>query len=529
MKHFLYLSALLLACLSLGSCAEDEIDNGGVPVTADNSVKLNVSFRRNNVTRAIGDPFVAEDAEKAINKLSFYVYPAKAAEADLVPFQRYVFDMTALPLEKDSVQISEIAKGEYDCTFILREGGGFECRIVALANLPDDFDQTNNLNTYAKLQAALLDVDAMPAVPSANPKDDGQFGLPMYAEITKMIKKTLTTDVAFDMQRVVARFDITNRAYNAAKEEDGFVLQSARIVNAKHTSFLIPAITEPFTAPGLTTDFAPVDDVNKILWASSNGEDGSGGTVDKNGNAIITDATLDGGMIEQRLWHALYTFENDDRDVASATTVEIKGMFRGAPFNRLIPFVNKDKDPVIIERNHRYLILINPASDLTDVGFSIQVTDWDAVDTINVKPTQKVKPELGSFATGFEPDADKTIAILTAGASFTFDATNPFDTDCLVSPMPDAASDTDKNVEWVKVAASDAEVVTKAVTGYKRTYTVAVEELKETGTRKAMLLIRNKANVTARDTLYISQTNPDPSPAPDPSPDPTPTPDPINP
>lgn len=40
------------------------------------------------------------------------------------------------------------------------------------------------------------------------------------------------------------------------------------------------------------------------------------------------------------------------------------------------------------------------------------------------------------------------------------------------------------------------------------------EELKETGTRKAMLLIRNKANVTARDTLYINQTSPNPTPDP---------------
>lgn len=66
---------------------------------------------------------------------------------------------------------------------------------------------------------------------------------------------------------------------------------------------------------------------------------------------------------------------------------------------------------------------------------------------------------------------------------------------------------------------SDPEVVTKALTGYKRTYTVTASKLTTEGTRRAMLLIRNKANVTARDTLHISQTK---APAPDPDQNSTP-------
>lgn len=86
------------------------------------------------------------------------------------------------------MKITETAKGEYDCDFILREGRGFSCRIVALANLPDDFDETNNLNTYAKLQEAVLQTDIMPTVASADPNVDNQYGLVMYAEDAKMIK-----------------------------------------------------------------------------------------------------------------------------------------------------------------------------------------------------------------------------------------------------------------------------------------------------------------------------------------------------
>lgn len=145
------------------------------------------------------------------------------------------------------------------------------------------------------------------------------------------------------------------------------------------------------------------------------------------------------GTIEQRLWHELYTSENDDEDVATATTVEIKGKFRDAPFSRIIPFVNKDKTPVMIERNHRYLVLISPAPDQMDVTFNIQVTDWDTVDTINVKPTQKVVPELADITCNGTGGGSYTADTQTieypaesTDASFTFTAVYPFDTDAKV-------------------------------------------------------------------------------------------------
>lgn len=511
MKHYLYLSALLLVGIFLGGCSEDEIGQEGGGKTTTETARLKVSFRNGTATRALGDPFAATEAEKTITKLSFYVYPEKEADKEFVPFQRYVFDMTTLPLEKDSVKITETAKGEYDCDFILREGGGFSCRIVALANLPDDFDETNNLNTYAKLQEAVLHADIMPTVASADPKADNQYGLVMYAEDAKMIKKSVETEMAFTMQRLAARIDITNRAFDQDFPEKGFVLTSAHIVNAKPGSYLIPAAT---TATLLTRNFAEVNDPAKIIGYSQNGTDYKSptpGTNDLNGNTIVVDATIDAGVVEQRLWHELYTYENDDEDTGSATSVLIKGEFRDSPFSRVIPFVNSKGDPVIIERNHRYLIRINPAPDMTDVSFNIQVTDWNAVDTVNVKPTQKVVPELGNFTAGFTPDADNKIVVDAAGATFTFDATNPFDTDFVVTPEPEDVADAmadEHYLDWLQVDRSTTpEIVTKTATGYKRTYTVLASELTTAGTtRRAMLLIRNFANVTARDTLHISQT-----------------------
>lgn len=215
------------------------------------------------------------------------------------------------------------------------------------------------------------------------------------------------------------------------------------------------------------------------------------------------------GTIEQRLWHELYTSENDDEDVATATTVEIKGKFRDAPFSRIIPFVNKDKTPVMIERNHRYLVLISPAPDQMDVTFNIQVTDWDTVDTINVKPTQKVVPELADITcngTGGEvirPTPKRSNIRRRA-------QTHPLPLPLSIRSIQmqkwfirkDYAGD-----GWIDVQQGDA-INTKAATGFKRSYTVTLtgQEAATATKRTALLLIRNAANATARDTLHIKQT-----------------------
>ena len=508
MKHYLYLSAFLLAGVFLGGCSEDEIvkEDEGIEVPADGA-RLQLSFRHGTATRAIGESFAATTEEKKINKLSFYVYPAKEADQEFVPFQRYVFDMTdvtvAAPLEKDSVTITQTADGEYTCDFILREGAGFDCRVVAIANASDAFDETNNQNTYAKLQEALFDASVMPSTPSANPKDDGNYGLMMYAENHGMIRKSTTTGMSFQMQRLAARIDITNRAFNKEKPEEGFVLEAARVINAKRQSYVIPAIDEPWTAPCLTTDYTWIDNSGekKILVFAQTGTPGADG-IDQ------IDDQMTAGTIEQRLWHELYTSENDDNNTATSTTIEIKGKFRNAPFTRVIPFVNKDKTPVMIERNHRYLVLISPAPDQMDVTFNIQVADWDAVDTINVKPTQKVVPELADITcngTGGSYTADnKTIEYpaTSTDASFTFSAVCPFDTDTKVV-YPEGY----EGGEWIEVQQGEA-TSTKAATGFKRTYTVTLtgQEAVTAAERSALLLIRNAANATARDTLYIKQT-----------------------
>lgn len=505
MKHYLYLTALLLGGLCLGSCSEDETGKEDGIETPDNSARLQISFRNGTATRALGDPFIATDEEIKINKLSFYVYPVKAADQEMVPFQRYVFDMTGVttttPLEKDSVTITQTAAGEYTCDFILREGAGFECLVVALANASDAFDETNNQNTYAKLQEALADAAMMPDTPSDNPKTDDSYGLMMYAEDHGMVRKSTTTDMDFRMQRLAARIDISNRAYNK-EEAKGFVFEAARVVNAKRQSYVIPATAEPWTVPCLTTDYKWInnDPVKHIFIYAKTAGDG----IDK------VDNNMEDGIVEQRLWHALYTSENDDKEEVTATSVEIKGKFRNGPFSRIIPFVNKDKTPVMIERNHRYLILINPAPDQSDITFTIQVADWNAVDTVNVKPTQKVVPEIAEVVctgTGcnYNNTNKKTITVPaeTMNASFSFTAVCPFDTDTKVV-YPEEYT----GAAWIAVTQGDAEE-TKAATGVKRNYSVALtgqdvpDDIKE---RSALLLIRNAANATARDTIVIQQT-----------------------
>ena len=56
MKHYLYMSALLLAGFFLGSCTEDKINGGEPPVLTGDAAMLKVSFRNGTSTRALGDP-----------------------------------------------------------------------------------------------------------------------------------------------------------------------------------------------------------------------------------------------------------------------------------------------------------------------------------------------------------------------------------------------------------------------------------------------------------------------------------------
>ena len=505
MKHYLYLLAVLAGFI-LGGCTEDAIEKGGGTPNSDGSARLKMTFRNGVATRAIGDPFASEVEEKTINKLSFYVYPAKEADKELVPFQRYVFDTITLPLTKDSVSIAYAngtdATDGYTCDFILREGGGFECVVVAIANAPDNFDETNNLNTYAKLQAAYADCATMPYPPAADLTTStrtDKYGLVMYAEDSRMIKKSLTTDVDFHMQRLAARIDISNAAYDEADAARGFVLQSARVVNGKHTSYVIPALAAPWTQPDLTMDFAAVTSASspdKFKLYTSDGR-----TIAAGATTTETDAALAATAIEQRLWHELYTYENDDPDAATATTIEINGLFRGSPFSRILPFVDKDKKPVIIERNHRYLVRLNPAPGLTDITYNITVADWNAVDTINVKPTQKEKPTI-TYTSALTPNRNKKLTVFDP-VTITMDAVCSFDTQYQLLPEIGAPAGTD--ISWISITASDPETVTRAETGIKRTYTVALADNKTGAPRRAMLLIANGTNFTARDTIHIEQ------------------------
>ena len=96
--------------------------------------------------------------------------------------------------------------------------------------------------------------------------------------------------------RLAARIDITNRAYKKEKPEEGFVLESARIVNAKRQSYVIPATAEPWTVPCLTTDYAWIDNsgTKKILVFAQTGTAGTDG-FDEIDDQMAT------GTIEQRL------------------------------------------------------------------------------------------------------------------------------------------------------------------------------------------------------------------------------------
>ncbi|WP_075558294.1 hypothetical protein [Parabacteroides timonensis] len=103
-------------------------------------------------------------------------------------------------------------------------------------------------------------------------------------------------------------------------------------------------------------------------------------------------------------------------------------------------------------------------------------------------------------------DTDKNKKTVSApatnmDASFSFMAICSFDSDALVF-YPEEYTGS----EWITVTQGDP-VETKASTGIKRSYTINLAaQSAPTEERSALLLIRNAANATARDTIYVKQT-----------------------
>ena len=494
--HLIYWVSMFLALSLFLSCNEEEISRKTDPLP-DGVMRLSATIRNGVKTRALGAPLSdATDDEKRVDRLAFFVH----TEAEGLQIYPPAPEASVYPTDPNKVHLVDNGDGTYTANVDLTAGGGYEADVVAVANLPEDYDYSQIVTWQGLLDSVTVATATMPLCTGeyvAGKKN----AFVMYASATVALHKEKEAEISFAMERLVARIDITNKAYGTGR--NAFVLTGARILQAKPASYVTPH--DLYASPEVVT----VSDwrLDNTLIKLYKGEV----TTDNETTEAAADAVC------QAAWHALYTYENDDVSHAP-TCLEVTGTMNGATITRKIPFEVTDadgitKNPVPIVRNHRYLVQINPAPGQTDISYKLTVDEWNAVDTVNVQPNQDQVPVISNYAcaaatntfgtfdalTGM-PD---TIVVPATGGAISFTASCPFDTRVTM----DYASSDDGN-GWLEVTSRSEAVVTKAESSLARTYEITVKPnvgLDATLVNRGYLYIANGANGSVMDTVTIYQ------------------------
>lgn len=486
----------LLPFLLLCACTEQEIDRGTDPLPGG-VMRLSATVRNGVKTRALNDPLTdATTDEKRVDRIAFFVY----TEAEGMQVYPPATPVSVYPDEPNKVHLTDNGDGTYTANVDLTAGAGYDADVVAIANLPEDYDYSQVITWQGLLDSVTVATTKMPLC-TGEYSTGKNNAFVMYASASVALHKEKEAEVGFAMERLVARIDITNKAYGTGT--NAFVLTGARILQAKPASYLVPH--DLYASPEVVTvsDWK-LDHLSIKLYKGEV-------TTDNETTEAAGDAT------RQAAWHALYTYENDDVEHA-ATHLEVTGEMNGATIVRKIPFETVDADgttkkPVPIVRNHRYLVQISPAPGQTDITYKLTVDEWNAVDTVNVQPNQDQVPVMSNFScveasktygtfdasTGI-PD---TIVVPATGGTIRFTASCPFDT----RVTADYASAADGN-DWLEITNRSEAVVTKAGSTLARTYEITVKAnlaLDATLVNRGYLYIANGANGSVMDTVTVFQ------------------------
>lgn len=518
-----WISILLLPLAAFYSCNVEEINRGDDTPLPEGITRLTANVGSGLKTRAVGDLLGdATNDEKRIDRLAFFVHteaegmqvyePAKAGETH-ADFPNKVQLEATVPGDPS---------GGYTATVDLTTGAGYDADIIAVANLPEDYDYSQIVSWQG-----LLDSVAVGTFTSSMPLCTGNDGAAhdnafvMYGSTTVALHKEKEETFNLALERLTARIDITNEAYVAGMTDDdpkgGFLLTGVRILHARPQSYIVPQMD--YVSPDVATvsDWkATPDQIRLVKIDGENATDVTDGTPDKQATATC-----------QRIWHSLYTYENHETEHAP-TGLEITGKFRGLSVTRQIPFEVTETDgtkrAVPVVRNHRYLVSIKPAPGQTDLTYSVQVGEWNAVDTVNVQPNQDQLPVVtnvacdkatksygGDLAGGTAmPD---TLVVPADGGTLTFTASCPFDTRVTAEYF----SPEDGN-SWLEVTNRSEATVTKGDISLAREYTVTIKASPDLQNgldkdpsytnayvNRAYLYIANGGNGSVVDTVVVYQ------------------------
>lgn len=514
MKHYIF----LLLSLFLAACAEKDISGGDGTAGTGSGLRLSVRLSSGVATRALGDPFASGKEEKRIDRLAFFVHTAEDGFQVYPPVPDDVTDPDlAATGHPNAVYLSGTPETGYTATVALTAGGGYLADIIAIANLPVDYDYNQIVTWQGLCDSVALHAATMPAcLPGSDETNKaGRNAFVMYGDIRKELKKEETNAFAFVLQRLVARIDITNEAYapgtipaNAATgPENSFFLTSARLLHAQPAAYLVP---KPDVTPDVVTtnDWPAITGIGTdILYGKPTAKTLADDPTQEPEKVAVTTADDAKAARLQYAWHTLYTYPNSDTEHAP-TALEIKGTFRGTEITRQIPFVDKDGNAFPVEGNHRYLVRIVKAPGQTDISYSIAVSEWDAVDTVQVKPDQTAVPVVENIdGNGVYLEKEKRYDVYyKSDGLLTFDATCNFSAGVRVKYYDNKNDNWTTQGDWVKVEKTDEIMATKASDTYKSSFKITFNKFDTGVSRKAMLLVHNGGSEVECDTIFIKHT-----------------------
>lgn len=450
------LIALALLVGGLYSCSSDEkLIEKNPDFVAGNETLFSITVK--NVEKPTGyaadaayGELAATTEEKEVKNIAFF---AKFKDADQV-FS--FFSKEELESDHglaDALQV--VGEGEYTAKFKLTNVGEEnverEIDLIAVANYDENTTaEIKNIDTQEKLNAFLSkELSDMPSAP-----------LLMLGTAQAKAKPGAVITSTFKLKRIAARVDIINEA------GADLVLTSAKVLNAKKTAYLLPALTE-----------SAVNGLPVFHYPTAVTPDA--GTPDK---------------IEQ-----LYVYENLNVG-DTATAVEIKGTYKGTALLKKIDFLKPKEDGVDtivpILRNNLYRVRLYPTANANDVDFTIQVEDWSAAaDTFSFKPVYHT-PEVVMIAEESDialitDDADKQIYSVdisdqaaTKGKKIVFYASGYQDTNTKVEYLGTTKCTGDS---WMSAAITRTDIqgayATDAPSNIKyRKYTITIPEMPASAT-----------------------------------------------
>lgn len=415
-KNRLSLLATAACALLLSACSTElaTTDNPNYAGAGEAILSVSLQFPQADKPAGyapgdVGDivlPGVALDAEKEIKSIAFIVFTADAKGVFLSENPTLTPNGFLEPL----TPVKDAPIGHYTAKFkIQSDDFSGKTTIVAIANYKEynlAFDPDN------------LSITAIKAMLTQALEADQSLLCPLLMSVATEVDITDGSypEIGFKMERLMARVDVVNNAFDKTTPANNFKLTSARLLSAASQGTMIGG--QIIAAPTY---------VNTALETTIK-------TIDPAADAP------EGTPSKEQL-NPIYVYENSNKKADGtlsdvATAIEVNGTYQGQAYSKVIPFVTAQKvvggvleggDVVSIERNTRYVVEISSSKE-QELAFAVKVKDWDEGTDLEVEIDFK-DPVLEGleqivFTNGATWDfATKTLNITKANAPSVFEFT----------------------------------------------------------------------------------------------------------